>query len=437
MRTAYKRKPILLAFLLLGSTLSADAQDPAYWKWSPTPPMGWNSYDAFGDSVTEAEVLANANYMRAHLLSHGWNTVVIDFRWYDSVTTYNDRDLTKERTGAALTADGFGRLLPAPNRFPSSADSHSFKPLADKLHAMGLKLGLHMMRGIPRQAFAAKSPIAGSPFTAADAGNPKDTCGWCPDMFGVRDNPAGQAWYDSVMQLCASWGIDLVKIDDLSVPYHAAEIAMIRRAIDKSGRAILFSTSPGPTDPRHADHVKNLATMWRISGDFWDEWKKLDAQFDLLHHWEGAGGPGHFPDADMIPFGHLSIRCWTNSKEHQTRFTPDEQRTLLSLWSLASSPLILGNNLPDTDLFMLSLLTNDAVLAIDQDALATPAARISQSAGTEIWLKPLHDGTHAIGLFNRTNASASITLTLADAHLTSPQTLPAHAVLLLHAQPRP
>jgi alpha-galactosidase len=127
--------------------------------------------------------------------------------------------------------------------------------------------------------------------------------------------------------------------------------------------------------------------MWRISGDFWDEWKKLDAQFDLLGQWEGIGGPGHFPDADMIPFGHLSIRCWTNSKEHQTRFTHDEQLTLMSLWSLNSSPLMLGMNLPDNDEWTNWLLTNDEVLAIDQDPLGTSAKRVSQKDGLEVCLE--------------------------------------------------
>ena len=109
--------------------------------------MGWNSYDVFGDSVTEAETLANAQFMHDRLLAHGWKYVVIDFRWYDPVATYDDTQLTRERAGALLTADKFGRMFPAVNRFPSAAHDQGFKPLADKIHAMGLKFGFHMNWG--------------------------------------------------------------------------------------------------------------------------------------------------------------------------------------------------------------------------------------------------------------------------------------------------
>ena len=373
-----------------------------------TPPTGWNSYDAFGDSVTEAEVFANTKYLKEYLFAHGWNYIVVDFRWYDAVATYDDHNLTRERSAAKLFSDKYGRLMPATNRFPSAMSGQGFQPLADQIHALGLKFGFHMMRGIPRQAVSAKTPIEGSAFTAADAGNTNSICGWCPDMFGVRDGAAGQAWYDSVFRLYAAWGLDYIKVDDLSVPYSASEIEMIRRAIDKCGRQIVFSTSPGPTDFRYAEHVRTNANLWRISGDFWDEWKKLDHQFDLIAQWQNVAQPGHWPDADMIPFGHIGIRCWTNAREHQTRFTRDEQRTLMSLWALASSPLILGMNLPDNDAWTLSLLTNDEVIAVDQDPLGQSARRIHQENGGEIWIKNLCDGSRAVGLFNRGAQSLKI-----------------------------
>jgi len=409
-----------------GTTATATAttgDTPAYWGWAATPPMGWNSYDCWGTSIDEDQTLANAEYMKDNLLSHGWKYVVIDARWYDDVSSYDDRNFNKERAGAKLTADDFGRLLPSIARFPSAADGQGFKPLADKIHAMGLRFGFHMMRGIPRQAVKAKTPIANSTFTAADAGDTKSHCPWCPDMYGVQNNEAGQAWYDAMFQLYASWGLDFIKIDDLSVPYHGEEIAMIRKAIDKCGRPIVFSTSPGETDVAHADEIKMLANQWRISGDFWDRWKDLNHAFDLVDRWKGVGGPGHFPDSDMIPFGHIGIKCTIAGKDRQTRFTHDEQLTLMSLWSLASSPLILGNNLPDTDSWTLSLLTNDEVLAIDQDALGTAAKRVSQKDGLEVWVKDLKDGNKAIGLFNRSDADGTVMLNWADAGLTGKQNL--------------
>jgi hypothetical protein len=458
-------KPIdsacLSVSILLTSSLGVSAQEiysgpvsaPAYWQWAPTPPMGWNSYDALGTSITEEETLANARYMKEQLLSHGWKYIVIDARWYDTVSSYDDRNFNKERAGAKLAADEYGRMLPSENRFPSAAGGRGFKPLADQLHAMGLKFGFHMMRGIPRQAVNAKTPIEGSTFTAADAGDPNNICSWCPDMFGVRANAAGQAWYDSCARLWAVWGLDFVKVDDLTEPYHGEEIEMIRKAIDKCGHPIVFSTSPGPTTLEHAGHVSKLANMWRISGDFWDRWPDLDRQFDLLGKWQGVAGPGHFPDADMIPFGHIGIKCTIAGKDRQTRFTHDEQLTLMSLWALAPSPLMLGNNLPDTDEWTRFLITNDEVIAINQDPLGNPARRAAQKGGMEVWIKELKDGSKAIGIFNRSAAVATVELNWDDARLVGKLALrdvwqhkelgvfdakfstlvPAHGVVLLHA----
>jgi hypothetical protein len=226
-----------------------------------------------------------------------------------------------------------------------------------------------------------------------------------------------------MFQQYADWGLDFIKIDDLSVPYHGDEIAMIRKAIDKCGRPIIFSTSPGPTDIAHADEIKTLANQWRISGDFWDRWKDLNHQFDLFAIWQGVAGPGHFPDGDMIPFGHIGIKCTIAGKDRQTRFTHDEQLTLMSLWSLNSSPLMLGNHLPDTDPWTLSLLTNDAVIGLDQDPLAESATRVSQHDELEVWVKNLKDGSKAIGLFNRGKNAASIALKWSDARLSGKQNL--------------
>jgi len=412
----------LFAFPIVLRAASPDTA-PAYWHWAATPPMGWNSYDAWGTSVTEKEVLANARYMQEHLLAHGWKFIVIDARWYDAVSPDDDRAFNRERVGARLFADDYGRLIPATNRFPSAAAGKGFRPLADAIHAMGLKFGIHMMRGIPRQAVKAKTPVDGDNFTAADAANTNSICRWCPDMYGVRDNEAGQAWYDSCARLWASWGIDFVKVDDLSNPYGAHEIEMIRKALDQCGRPIVFSTSPGPTSPVHADHISRQANMWRISNDFWDRWSDLNRAFDLLGRWQGVGGPGHWPDADMIPIGHIGIRCTIAGRERQTRLTRDEQVMLMSLWALAPSPLMLGNNLPDTDAWTLSLLTNDEVLAVNQDALGNRARRVAQTNGAEIWVKELQDGSKAVGLFNRSAVAANVGLNWSDAGSAGPQTL--------------
>jgi hypothetical protein len=385
-----------------------------FYKFAPTPPIGWNSYDAFGDTVTEAEVMANAKYVKKNLLSHGWNYIVIDFRWYDPDPPGNDFLLNKLRSGAKLPADRFGRLLPAVNRFPSSDNGEGFMPLADKLHKMGLKFGVHYMRGIPEQAVRAATPIADSQFTAADAGDPSRPGEWCPDMFAVRNNAAGQAWYDSLFKLFAAWGVDFVKVDDISPNYRTAESEMIRRAIDKSGRAIVYSISAGPPAQKDAENVVTHTNMWRISSDFWDRWSSLNRQFDLMYPWHDFIGPGHYADADMIPLGHIAIRSKAGGDDRVSRFSHDEQILLMSFWCLAPSPLMLGGNLPDNAPWDLSLLTNDEVLALDQDPLVKPATRVSQEgppkARTEVWVRELKDGNRAVGFFNRGEKAADVTL---------------------------
>ncbi len=365
-----------------------------------TPPMGWNSYDAFGDNVVESEVLANARYVAEKLQPVGWDTVVVDYCWSDPGAHDNNRNA---RTNAPLAMDKFGRLLPAPNRFPSAAAGAGFKPLADAFHAPGLKFGIHIMRGIPRNSVNANLPIEGSNFTATDAANTNDKCVWCPDMFGVNSNAAGQAWYDSCARLWAGWGVDYIKVDDLSMPYHAAEIEMIRHAIDRCGRSIVFSTSPGPTPVADAAHIAANANLWRVSGDFWDNWKSLDHEFALGERWHDFVGPGHWPDADMLPVGHLSIGHRSVGRDRFTHLKRDEQLTHISLWSLLPSPLMVGANLPDNDDWTAALLTNPEVLAVDQDPAGKPARRVaSPSLAAEAWIKPLADGSSAVGFFNRT-----------------------------------
>jgi alpha-galactosidase len=371
-----------------------------------TPPMGWNSYDAFGDNVVESEVLANARYVAQKMQPAGWDTIVVDYCWSDPGAHDNNGNA---RANAMLAADQFGRLLPAPNRFPSAVDGAGFKPLADAIHASGLKFGIHVMRGIPRQAVRANTAIEDGGFTAAQAANTNDTCPWCPDMFGVCSNAAGQAWYNSCARLWAEWGVDYIKVDDLSRPYHLAEIEMIRRAIDGCGRSIVFSTSPGETPASDARHIMSHANLWRVSDDFWDNWKSLNHEFTLAARWSGFAGPGHWPDADMLPVGHLSVAHRSVGSDRFTHLTRDEQLALLSFWSLLPSPLMVGANLPDNDDWTAALLTNPEVLALDQDSAGNAARRAPVSGlNGELWLRDLADGSHAVGIFSRTNQPVKV-----------------------------
>lgn len=327
--------------------------------WAATPPMGWNSWDCFGTGVTEAQVRENADYMAAHLKRHGWSIVTVDIDWcLPHAKGWN------YVPNAELAMDAYGRVQPTPDRFPSADGGKGFKPLADAIHAQGLKFGVHMLRGIPRKAVERNLPILGTNLHAADIADRNSICRWNPDMYGVdMAKPGAQAYYDSIAKMLATWGVDFLKVDDLSAPtYHRSEVEAIRLALDKCGRKIVLSTSPGATPLAIGEHVAAHANMWRVSDDFWDSWPALKEQFERLDHWTPFRGPGHWPDADMLPLGAVrqgQNNAWTN-------FTHDEQQTLLSLWSIARSPLILGGHLPKNDDFTLQLITNDEVLAVDQ-----------------------------------------------------------------------
>jgi alpha-galactosidase len=324
--------------------------------------MGWNSWDCYGPTVTEAEVQANADFMAEKLQRHGWQYVVVDIRWYvenDKAGGYNERN-------PRLTMDEHGRFWPAVKRFPSAASGQGFKPLADYIHGRGLKFGIHLMRGIPVKAVRENTPILGSDAHAADIYSRDGQCAWLHDMYTiVADRPGAQEYYNSVINLYSSWGIDYIKIDDLSSPYHAAEIELIRRAIDGCGRPIVLSMSPGPTPLDQAEHAAQHANLWRISDDFWDRWDALLPQFERCRKWAPHVGPGHWPDADMLPLGRIGIRA-ERGRPRNTGFARDEQITLMTLWCIFRSPLMFGGDLPSSDEWTLSLLTNDEVLAVNQ-----------------------------------------------------------------------
>ncbi len=377
------------------------------------PPKGWNSYDCFGDDVSEEETLANARYMKQNLLAYGWEYIIVDYRWYDPLAAKAPNN-ANVHNGEGLTIDKYGRLLPSPNRFPSASELNGngtgFTKLATKIHDMGLKFGIHIMRGIPRQAVKDNLPIEGSKFHAADAANTKSLCPWCSDMYGVdASTSAGQAWYDSIVRQYASWGIDYIKVDDMSAPYSTLEIEAVHKAISKCGRSIVLSLSPGDTPIENAKHVVQNANSWRISGDFWDNWNAVNHQFDLIDKWKGYGGAGHWPDADMIPLGHVSVNGRSVGPDRRTALNRDEQMTMMSLWAMAPSPMMLGMNLPDNDAWTTSLITNEEVMRINSDRAGTQAERMQKVAGessavsgTEIWIRDLSDSSKVVGLFNRT-----------------------------------
>jgi hypothetical protein len=292
--------------------------------------------------------------------------------------------------------DGNGILIPAVSRFPSSANGAGFKPLAAWVHSQGLKFGIHIVRGIPRQVVDENLPIAGSSFHAADAADKSSPCPWDEGNWGVADNAAGQAYYDSMMKLYAAWGLDYIKVDCISDhPYRITEIKQIAAAIRKTGRPIVLSLSPGPTQLEHAAEVGEYAQLWRISDDHWDGWtfthKAGDGEFpfgvrdafDRLPKWFPYVKAGNWPDEDMLPWGWLGPHPgW--GEPRQSRETQDEQRTEFALWAVTRSPLILGANLTRLDDFTRGLLTNQAMLFMNQNVTYShPLDAASLPAGFE------------------------------------------------------
>ncbi|NLZ09604.1 MAG: hypothetical protein GXY31_08800 [Bacteroidales bacterium] len=391
-----KRYSIMLLFMLLtfgsagaasatsatglvdsnGATGATGAQDtPAYWNFASTPPLGWNSWDIFGTTVTEQQIKEQADAMAKHLLPAGYIYLTVDIQWYEPESKRH-----YYKPGAPLTMDEYGRLTPGLKKFPSAANGKGFKPLADYVHSKGLKFGIHIMRGIPRQAVEKNLPVFGSNVRAADIALTGSTCPWNPDMYGVdATKEEGRAYYRSIIEMYAGWGVDYIKVDDIARPYdnvQKAEIEAIREAIDHTGRPIVLSLSPGATPVSAGDHVMHHANLWRITDDFWDRWDLLYAMFERLDVWTSYRGPGHFPDADMLPLGVIDFGRPAN-------FTKAEQYTLMSLWAIGRSPLIFGGDMTRLDTFTKELLTNPDVLKVNQHS--TNNRQISRDNDLIVW----------------------------------------------------
>ena len=203
------------------------------------PPMGWNSWDCYGAAVTEEITRQNAEYMAKHLKQYGWEYIVVDIQWYQPTALNHQYE-----PFSTLDMDEYGRLLPAVNRFPSAANGAGFKPLADYVHSLGLKFGIHIMRGLPRMAAHKHLPIKGSKFGCHEAANPNSICAWNPDMYGLNCRlEAARDYYNSIFQLYAEWGVDFVKCDDIAreYPHCAREIELISDACKASGRDMVLS----------------------------------------------------------------------------------------------------------------------------------------------------------------------------------------------------
>jgi alpha-galactosidase len=406
---------------LMLSLGQAKEKQPHAARLAPAPPMGWNSWDGYGTTIDEKEFRANAEWFARHLKPSGWKYVTIDMEWF--VTNPIAEGNSKK---ANYEMDSFGRYMPPASRFPSAANGVGFKPLADYTHSLGLKFGIHILQGIPREAVAKNLPIQGSPFHAADGANKSGTCAWNPDNYDLdASKPAAQAYYDSIARVYASWGVDLIKVDCIaSRPYKGDEIRMFSEALRKTDRAIVLSLSPGTAPLDKLEEMRKYAQMWRISDDIGDIWHSdvpypqgLGDQFANVAKWAGLAQSGHWPDADMLPLGYLGpAPGW--GKARQTRLSHEEQRTLMSLWCIFGSPLMVGGRLASADDWTLSLLTNPEVLAVDQHS--SDNRPVIANDKIVIWRAESKQG-HYLAAFNVSDSTQNLNYKWTDLGLNSPR----------------
>ncbi|MCD8391008.1 MAG: glycoside hydrolase family 27 protein, partial [Firmicutes bacterium] len=374
------------------------------------------SWDCYGAAVNEEQVRSKADFKARTVKKYGWEYIIVDIQWYEPFAESHEY-----RANAELITDEYGRLMPAENRFPSANNGRGFKPLADYVHSLGLKFGIHILRGTPKQAVRRNTPIFSSPHTAAEIADFGSVCGWNGDMCGIDMSRAGaQDYYDSIFKLYAEWGVDFVKVDDIARPYHKAEVEGIKMAIESSGRNMVLSLSPGESPVSEAEHLCAHANMWRMSDDFWDDWAQLRRMFDYCRDWFPYTGNGHFPDCDMIPLGNL--RLCNGSGGDKSRFTRDEQKTLMSLWCIFRSPLFFGGDLPTTDADTIALLQNTELIKLNQQGFAP--REVMRRGNAVVWASEGADGKY-IAQFNVGEADEIITTELAYLGITSASTVTA------------
>ena len=380
-----------------------------------TPPMGWNSFDSYGVYLHEDAAFANLEAMADKLLPHGYEYFVIDNGWFGEYTLQEGTIFPAEKHAHDIRIDEYGYFLPSEVYFPNG-----LKPIAERCHELGLKFGVHLMRGIPRKAYEMDLPIKGTPYTARDIANtnPEENCKWCHYCYAVdMSKPGAQEWYDGLIEHIASMGVDMIKYDDIVA--HPDEVEAVAKAIVKTGRPILLSLSPGgKVDPEAIDFFK-MGNMLRVTPDVWDEQQYIDLCFDAWRKWQGKEQPGFWIDMDMIPFGQLQLMSPPSSDGAKTamdkgdialagkgvnrwsQLSKPQMETFITMRALAASPLMMGGDLPTLDEFSLKLITDPDMLACNQNGVM--GSLVDEQDGVEIWRSKKRGFASAgwVGVFNR------------------------------------
>ncbi|MGD0904487.1 MAG: putative Ig domain-containing protein [Terracidiphilus sp.] len=357
-----------------------------------TPPMGWNSYNCFGVSVTQDKALRAAHAMIAlGLDQHGWTYINLDDGWQGS----------RGGPSNAMQAD--------PRRFPD------IKAMVDEIHGLGLKAGLYSSPWVVtyggRLGGSAENPEGASQRWPGNAPKNNRTLPFAIGKYRFT--------YQDAQQF-ADWGFDYLKLD--WGPVEAPETKEMHQALRLTRRDIVLSLSN--------NHVKNLfpiigevgpwAQSWRTTTDISDVWSRVANDIGFAQdNWAPFARPGHHNDADMLVVGRVG--GWSGNGPRPTRLTPDEQYTHISLWCLLASPLLIGCDMEQMDDFTLSLLSNDEVLEVSQDSLAKQATQVAGRGDLKVYAKRMDDGSWAVGLFNSGRETNTVAVNWADLKLKGPQ----------------
>ncbi|VGO14844.1 Alpha-galactosidase A [Pontiella desulfatans] len=409
------KKYMLTAMLVMGAVSVMAMGRPVQETLAQTPPMGWNSFDSYGVYLHEEAAFANLEAMAEKLKPHGYEYFVIDNGWFGEYTLQEGTIFPAEKHAHDIRINEYGHFQPSEVYFPGG-----LKPIADRAHELGLKFGVHLMRGIPRKAVEQNLPIKGTKYTARDIANtdPEENCVWCHYCYAVdMSKPGAQEWYDGLIQHIADMGVDMIKYDDI-VP-HPDEVEAVAKAIKKTGKPMLLSLSPGGTvDPEAIDFFR-MGNMLRVTPDVWDEQKYIDLCFAAWRKWQGKEQPGFWIDMDMIPFGQLQLMSppSTDGKKtvmdkgdvalagkgvhRQCQLTKPQMKTFITMRAMAASPLMMGGDLPTLDDFSLMLITDPDMLACNQNGVM--GSLMLEKDGLETW-KADKKGTNGegwIGIFNR------------------------------------
>lgn len=402
-----------LTFVLSARALTASVDTSE--ALAQTPPMGWNSFDSYGVYLHEQAAFANLEAMAEKLLPYGYEYFVIDNGWFGEYTLQEGTIFPAEKHAHDIRIDECGYFLPSEVYFPNG-----LKPIAERCHELGLKFGVHLMRGIPRKAYKMDLPIKGTRYTARDIAdtNPEENCKWCHYCYAVdTSKPGAQEWYDGLIEHIASMGVDMIKYDDIVA--HPDEVEAVAKAIAKTGRPILLSLSPGgKVDPEAIDFFK-MGNMLRVTPDVWDEQKYIDLCFEAWRKWQGKEQPGFWIDMDMIPFGQLQLMSPPSSDGAKTamdkgdialagkgvnrwsQLSKPQMETFITMRALAASPLMMGGDLPTLDEFSLKLITDPDMLACNQNGVM--GSLVDEQDGVEIWRSKKRGFPSAgwVGVFNR------------------------------------